>query len=75
MKSYRIIHQFLFVLAFLPLVLGWGPWYLMTLLPLALIIPYGINEVVIDKRSGRNRTPESADALHRDVLEQSERLG
>lgn len=52
MKSYRIVHQILFTLAFIPLVLSWGPWYLMMLIPLALVIPYGINELIIERRFG-----------------------
>ena len=50
MKSYRIIHQVLFVLAFVPMLLNLGPWYVTILLPLALIVPYGINEMIITRK-------------------------
>ncbi len=50
MKSYRTVHQVLFVLAFIPMLLGLGLWYITILLPLALIVPYGINEMIIARR-------------------------
>lgn len=68
MKSYRIVHQVLFVLAFLPLVLGWGPWYLMVLLPLALVVPYGINELILARKpqvSGDSRRTGALEHAYR----------
>ena len=50
MKSYRIIHQILFVFSFVPMMLNLGPWYLMILLPLATLIPYGLNEKAIQRK-------------------------
>lgn len=61
MKFYRIVHQVLFVLAFIPILLDLGPWYITILLPLALIVPYGINEMIIARRerveAGGRSTP------------------
>ena len=60
MRSYRIGHQVLCVLAFLPLVFSWGPWQLMLLIPLALVVPYGINELMIAKRESREAMSPAA---------------
>ncbi len=53
----RPVHQVLFIAAFLPLILGLGPWYFTLLVPFALLVPYGINEGVIEQR-------ERSAALH-----------
>jgi hypothetical protein len=50
MKLYRIIHRVLFILAFIPMLLAVGPWYLTILLPLTVIVPYGINEAVLARK-------------------------
>lgn len=64
MRSYRLVHQFLFVLAFLPLVFSWRPWQLMLLLPLALVVPYGINELVLDRRESRQaKSPSTLSSI------------
>lgn len=52
MRLHRIVRQVLFILGFVPMVLGTGPWYITILLPLALIVRHGVNEVII---AGRER--------------------
>ncbi|NJC21409.1 hypothetical protein BJ994_000485 [Arthrobacter pigmenti] len=65
MKAYRTIHQILFVFSFLPMILGWGPWYSTILVPLALIIPFGINEAVLEKRTRNElRAEHQSPMLH-----------
>ena len=67
MKSYRIIHKVLFVLALIPTVFSLAPWYLTILLPLALIVPYGVNEwaIVRKERSIANaRAPYISNIEH-----------
>lgn len=66
MKSYRIIHQVLFVLAFVPMLLNLGPWYVTILLPLALIVAYGINEMIITRKErsvAARRSPPYASTI------------
>lgn len=58
MKAYRYIHQFLFVLSFLPLVLDIWPFWLALALPIAMVIPFGVNEFVIDRRESKEREAE-----------------
>ena len=50
MKWYRYIHAILFVASFLPLVLSLVPFWQGIMLPLLVIVPYAINEVVIARR-------------------------
>lgn len=67
MKSYRIIHKVLFVLALIPTLFSLAPWYLTILLPLALIVPYGISEWAIARKErsiAKARAPYIRDIQH-----------
>lgn len=50
MKWYRYVHSVLFVASFIPLVLSLWPFWQGILLPLIVLIPFSINEIVIDRR-------------------------
>lgn len=64
MKAYRSVHQALFVLAFVPMILDWWPFYLALIPPLALIIPYALNERSIDRRTREERLLQNDPVLH-----------
>jgi hypothetical protein len=53
MKWYRYVHSVLFVASFLPLVLSLWPFWQGVLLPLITLVPFSINEMVIDRREKR----------------------
>ncbi|MDR6640627.1 hypothetical protein [Paenarthrobacter nitroguajacolicus] len=54
MKWYRYVHSVLFVASFIPLVLSLWPFWQGILLPLIVLIPFSINEIVIDRREKRS---------------------
>jgi hypothetical protein len=60
MKGYRYVHSVLFVASFLPLVLSLWPFWQGILLPLIVLIPFSINEIVIDRREKRAGQSRSA---------------
>ncbi len=60
MKGYRYVHSVLFVASFLPLVLSLWPFWQGILLPLIVLIPFSINEIVIDRREKRAEQSRSA---------------
>lgn len=51
MKWWRYAHNVLFALSFLPLVLSLWPFHLALLPPLLLVIPFAVNEFVLDRKS------------------------
>lgn len=55
MKWYRYVHSVLFVASFLPLVLSLWPFWQGILLPLIVLVPFSINEIVIDRREKTDR--------------------
>jgi hypothetical protein len=67
MKWYRWVHQLIFAASLAPLFMGvWDPW-LRILLPLVVLVPYGINELVLDRR--KKAAPARAGELdHRDAM-------
>ncbi|ASN18721.1 hypothetical protein CGK93_02630 [Arthrobacter sp. YN] len=68
MKWYRYAHFVLFVASFLPLVLSLWPFWQGILLPLIVLIPFSINEVVIDRREKRAGQSRSAQARRQSTL-------
>ncbi|MBM7847000.1 hypothetical protein [Arthrobacter roseus] len=64
MKAYRTVHQVLFVLAFVPMILEWWPFYVALIPPLVLIIPYALNERAIERRSREERLLLNDPILH-----------
>lgn len=53
MKWYRYLHSLLFVASVMPLVFSLWPFWQGVLLPLIVLIPFSINEIVIDRREKR----------------------
>ncbi len=64
MKAYRSVHQGLFVLAFVPMILDWWPFYLALIPPLALIIPYALNERAIERMERQEPSLQNDPILH-----------
>jgi hypothetical protein len=56
MKWYRYVHPIVFVIAFLPLVMSWVPFWAGILIALAAIVPYAINEIVLDRKEKKLAT-------------------
>ncbi|MCA4133083.1 hypothetical protein [Arthrobacter sp. M4] len=50
MKWYRWVHQLVFAASLVPLLTGVWDLRVRILLPLVALIPYGINESVLDRR-------------------------
>lgn len=50
MKWYRWVHQLVFAAALAPLLMGVLDLWLRIVLPLVALIPYAINEFVLDRR-------------------------
>ncbi|MBM7795010.1 hypothetical protein JOE60_003601 [Paenarthrobacter ilicis] len=55
MKWYRYVHSVLFVVSFIPLVLSLWPFWQSIMLPLIALVPFTINEIVIDRREKRTQ--------------------
>lgn len=68
MKWYRHVHSVLFVASFLPLVLSLWPFWQGILLPLIVLIPFSINEIVIDRREKRSAQGRPAQVRRQSTL-------
>jgi hypothetical protein len=51
MKWYRYVHAVLFVASFIPLVFSLWPFWYGVALPLLVVVPYAINEIVLSRKS------------------------
>lgn len=58
MKWYRHVHQLIFVASFVPLVMSWVPFWLGVVIPLVVIVPYAINEIVLERRAKAQSSPK-----------------
>lgn len=54
MTWYRYVHPAIFVASFLPLVLSIVPFWQGVLIPLIAIIPFAINEIVLERKRKKN---------------------
>ena len=68
MKWYRYVHSVLFVASFIPLVLSLWPFWQGIMLPLIVLIPFTINEIVIDRREKRAQAGRPAQAGRQSTL-------
>lgn len=55
MKWYRYVHPLIFVASFMPLVLSLVPFWQGVAIPLAALLPYAANEIVLARREKRGR--------------------
>lgn len=58
MKWYRYVHPAIFVASFLPLVSSTVPFWQGIVIPLIAIIPFAINEVILERRRKSRRATE-----------------
>lgn len=68
MKWYRYVHSVLFVASFIPLVLSLWPFWQGIMLPLIVLIPFTINEIVIDRREKRTQESRTAQTVRESTL-------
>ncbi|MEJ1114643.1 hypothetical protein WBN73_09095 [Paenarthrobacter sp. CCNWLY172] len=68
MKWYRYVDKVLFVASFLPLVLSLWPFWQGILLPLIVLIPFSINEVIIDRREKQAAEDRTVQPTRRSTL-------
>ncbi len=64
MKFYRAIHPFLMVLAFVPFIKEWWPFYISLIPPLLLIIPYALNERALERKERMDRLLQTDPVFH-----------
>ncbi|WP_152642600.1 hypothetical protein [Pseudarthrobacter chlorophenolicus] len=55
MKWYRYVHPLIFVASFMPLVLSLVPFWQGVVIPLAALLPYAANEIVLARREKMGR--------------------
>lgn len=68
MKWYRYVHSVLFVASFIPLVLSFWPFWRGIMLPLIVLVPCTINEIVIDRREKRTQDSRTAQTVRESTL-------